>query len=54
MYLNIAFKLWFKARRSKLFIDVSSIQKDILKVVGKGNKERFIALSESCIKVLNE
>ena len=35
-------------------IDVKDINKDTLRIIGKGNKERFVYLNDACINSINE
>ena len=35
-------------------IDIKDINKDTLRIIGKGNKERFVYLNDSCIKAIDD
>lgn len=35
-------------------IDIKDINKDVLRIIGKGNKERFVYLNNACISAIND
>lgn len=54
-YCMLIFFLSCGMRLSELVgIDINDINDDTLRVIGKGNKERFLYLNNSCIIALNE